>query len=207
MRFLSGLLAIPLLLACPGAPHATPASESAAMPKYDGAWWQSVSERERSGFVEGAIDCYIGDYQGTPRFEASSLVSYRDRTTAAYLASPSRSREPVLNLLLSVGDTARVGQSDSTPALHGHGYFDGLYWMGMHHGGPEEANGFLEGYLSCYRQFLPDAAREFTHSPAEYRQWITKWYRFAEATGDVDAARQKEKIADVLRRVRQGAVE
>lgn len=203
MRSFIGLLAIPLLLACPGARQATSASEAAATPKYDGAWWQSVPERERSGFVEGAIDCYIGDYHGAPRFEASSLVSYRDRIASAYQAAPARSGESVLQMLLSVGDSSSGGARDSTSALHGHGFFDGLYWMGMHHGGPDEAVGFLEGYLSCYRHFLPDASRGFTRSPAEYRLLITKWYRFDETTGDVDAERQKAPIAEALRMVSQ----
>ena len=201
MRVLSGLMLCLAVLGCPRPQEAVPATETAVVAKYDGTWWQSISQQERSGFVAGAIDCYVSDYRGARWFEGNSLDAYRDRVTAFYQASASRMGDSVFQALLAVGDSSRAEGGGQPAPVTEHGYFTGLYWMQMHLGGPEQQLGFLEGYLSCYRHFLPNEAKAFTRSPAEYRALITQWYRFDEATGDVDAERQKAPIAEALRRV------
>ena len=173
--------------------------------RYDGRWWQSITQRERLGFVAGFIDCYDSDYQGPPIFQARSLDAHRDLTTQYYQGRSSRLQELVTGVLTRRHPPDVRDERAGERAEERHGFFDGLYWMQMSVGGVDEPRGFIEGHLSCYSSLLPGRAKLFRKSPAEYREQITMWYRFVEATGDVDAERQHAKIADVLFRFRRGA--
>jgi hypothetical protein len=173
---------------------------------YDGHWWQSVSPHERAGFVTGYMDCY--SHERGARFTTHSREAYRDLVSKFYEAASNRD-EPVASTLIGLQDPRSESEGDSLTDRPGadHGYYDGLYWMQMSVDGPEEQLGFVEGYLRCYSEFARNSLGIFSKSPAEYRSLITQWYRFDEATGDVDAERQPEKIANVLIKLRDAVQE
>jgi hypothetical protein len=62
----------------------------------------------------------------------------------------------------------------------------------------------VAGYLLCHATQSRNEGGVFSKSPEEYRTLITQWYRFDERTGDIDEEREREKIADVLLRFRDG---
>lgn len=168
---------------------------------FDGRWWQATSEREHSGFVAGFLDCYTSDYRGPGSFAFKSLDAYRDLVTAHYTAAGSDLKEGVSLVLARIGrtetDSLQPGPEGDAPRAA----FDGLYWMQLSVGGAERQLGFIEGYLSCRHDFMPDQSSQFTKSPIQYQHAVTRWYRFVEESGDIDEKRQRVRIAEALESV------
>jgi len=79
-----------------------------------------------------------------------------------------------------------------------------LYWRQASNEGHDEQLGFVEGYLYCHEKLAKSKGGVFSKAAEQYRALITHWYRFDEKTGDVDAKREPEAIADVLFKVRTG---
>jgi hypothetical protein len=176
--------------------------------RYDGHWWLSVSQPERSGFVAGYLDCYIYEYKGPGHFDHRGMELDRDSVTKVYEGDSSSLDRRVGDVLYQFRD--RPG--DVVPSKDGerwserHGFFDGLYWTQIDAiGGQEEQLGFVEGYLSCHAERSRNRGAVFSKTPTEYRTLISQWYRFDERTGEMDAKRYDAKIADVLFKVRDGA--
>jgi len=65
--------------------------------------------------------------------------------------------------------------------------------------------GFVEGYLSCHETWSRNEGGVFSKTPEEYQTAITEWYQLDEHTGDINAEREREKIAHVLFKFRDGA--
>jgi hypothetical protein len=180
------------------------ASQQGTPTRYDGRWWLSVSPREQSGFVAGYVDCYADEYKGPARFQHKSLASYRNLITQHFEGNSSRQNERVSEVLYQLRDrTGEKGMPAGGEVSRGrHSYFDGLYWMQISVGGHDEQLGFVEGFLSCYVALPRDQSGVLSKMPEEYRSLISQWYRFDERSGDIDASRQPEKIADVLLKFR-----
>jgi hypothetical protein len=72
-------------------------------------------------------------------------------------------------------------------------------------GGRKAQARFVEGYLWCHTHLARDKGETFSKGPGEYASLITRWYGFVEQTGDINAARERTKIAEVLYKFRDGA--
>jgi len=178
----------------------TPESLAAESSILDGQWWQSISESERLGFLAGYIDCYKYEYVGPDKYLTKSFQAYADMTTQFYSQNSEQIRLPVKQVIHKFRDMSERSVSNGGESVNGkHGYFDGLYWMQINAiGGLANQVAFITGYLNCYRDFTHDRKGTFDASPSEYASRITSYYHFDEKSGDIDAARQSLKIADVL---------
>lgn len=171
--------------------------------RYDGHWWLSISPGERSGFLNGYFDCYTYEYKGPARFTNNPPAIARDLLTKFYEGNASRLNELASDAFYRFRD--RHGDqgtgNDGEPIKGRHGFYDGTYWKQIGaEGGPElQQLGFVEGYLWCHAQ-QPSRNKKavFSKTPAEYVALITQWYGFDPRTGDINAKREPEKIADVL---------
>lgn len=197
-----------ILLALLPVRHVNPSADMQAGEVYNGVWWQSVSQEERSGFVRGVVNCYVGDYGAPPGIGGDSTFDgARDSTTAYYQANPTHTNEPVLRVLLARRGAPPRANHPARETRHPRKlkYLDGFMWKQMTNNGDHSGQlGFLKGYLSCLRLYVPKKARSLSGTPIEYQVWITQWYRYDEATDTIDTQRQDVPIADALFRVRHG---
>jgi hypothetical protein len=168
---------------------------------YDGHWWLSTPPAERNGFLNGYLDCYAYEYKGPAKFTVNPPAIARDLITKFYEQGPPRLSEPVPEVFYRFRD--RPGQkstaTDGEPVKGQHGFYDGTYWKQISAlGGKAEQLGFVEGYLWCHEHLSRNKGGVFSKAPSEYVALITRWYRFVEGTGDIDAKREPTKIAEVL---------
>jgi hypothetical protein len=180
-------------------------AQSGSWASFDGHWWVRASQEEREGFVTGFVDCYKFEVKGAAPFERST-VAYRDLVSDYYGQNASRLTEPVTSVLPALG--ARPG--DEAPAggetwPEPHGFYDGRYWVQVWAvGGANQQLGFVEGYLACNHALAQNRNGVFSKPADAYRALISQWYQFDPRTGNTNTERDKEKIADVLRRFRDG---
>lgn len=174
---------------------------------YDGLWWRSVSADERGGFVDGYLDCYIYEYKGPAGFADRSSSALIRLISEYYSKHPSEMQEPVPQTLSRFRD--RPGDTTNAVTAGGgeeyfepHAYYDGTYWKGMSDSGRV---GFIEGYLLCHVNQSRNVGGVFKESPVAYRGLVSRWYGLNDDTGDINGAREQEKVADVLYRVRNGS--
>jgi len=168
---------------------------------YDGHWWLSISPGERSGFLNGYLDCYTYEYKGPAEFTVNPPAVARDLVTEFYEASPCRLSESVPDALnrFSNRHVEKVTPTGGQPIKGRHGFYDGTYWKQISAiGGKAEQLGFVEGYLCCHSHVARNEGGIFSKAPSEYVPLITRWYGFVEETGDVNAKREPAKIADVV---------
>jgi hypothetical protein len=130
-----------------------------------GAWWLSQPTSVRYGFVVGVVDCFFGDVGGTSILGDSSYESSVARTTAYFDGAPGRTKEGALGVLLggSKADTS------GGPRRGWHENWNGNYWINMD---PSEQLGFVEGYVTCYRTFVPNGM-EFTRFRGRLVVWVS----------------------------------
>lgn len=176
---------------------------------YNGHWWLSIRSAERTGFLNGYLDCYTYEYKGADRF-SSPINTYEDSITHFYKRGPSfELNDSVAGLLRQFRDPAGrvVIDKYAQPATGPHGGDDGLYWMQISdYPGPQlEQRGFVEGYLACHAGLDQNKGGTFPKPAAEYVKLITQWYGFKRDTGDINAKRQPTAIADVLFKFRDQA--
>jgi hypothetical protein len=136
----------------------------------------------------------LGDVGGASILGDSSYESSVARTTAYFDRAPGRAKEEALGVLLG-GSKADTGGG---PRRGWHKNWDGNYWINMD---PNEQLGFVEGYITCYRRFVPSGTAAFGDSAVTYRDRLTSWYGFDSATGDRNGAREPVPIAEALSRV------
>lgn len=172
--------------------------------RYDGAWWITVPQAEKDGFVAGFVDCYKYELRGPARFEARPLAEYRDSLSHYFVPGSQHLSESVAKAFGMFAD--RPGER---PPAGGeewrekHGYFDGNYWrQAFAAGGTSHQRGFVEGYLSCNQQLGPHRRVSYSGRPDAYVRHISQWYRFDSTSADMEPTRERTKIADVLFRFR-----
>lgn len=172
--------------------------------KYDGRWWNASQASEREGFVAGYLDCYKYDLKGPAKFEAKSIVAYRDLVSKYFVENTTRANQAVASALSAVADKSEEKAPRGGEIwMERHSYFDGTYWrQAFATGGLEAQRGFVEGYLACDEQVANNRNPASSIPPSELVARINRWYQFDPETGDVETTREKAKIADVLARVR-----
>jgi hypothetical protein len=171
---------------------------------YNGQWWSAVQPAERESFVAGYLDCYRYDLKGAAKYEAKSIVAYRDRVSQYFADDRRRAGQSVAFALTTVADRpGEKGPSGGEVWHDRHGYFDGTYWrQAFATGGVEAQRGFVEGYLACDEQVRHGRQARSRTTASDYVTRINRWYRFDPESGDVETSREKAKIADVLAKVR-----
>lgn len=173
-------------------------------PKYDGRWWNVLQPSEREGFVAGYLDCYRSHAKESAKFDAHSIVAYRDLVSKYFFEDATRANQSVALALTAVADKPyEKAPRGGEVWKERHSYFDGTYWRQVFiTGGVEAQRGFVEGYLACDQPVVTNRRTASPISPSELVARINRWYNFDPETGDVETTREKAKIADVLTRVR-----
>jgi hypothetical protein len=173
-------------------------------PAFDGRWWLSISDSERSGVLSGYLDCYSNEYKGSGRFLTKAYDRYRDLVTKLYHDDASLGVEKLPSAIYRLRD--KPGEKPEYPAgepvAGAHEGNDGLYWRQANQRGHAEQLGFVEGYLLCHEKLADSRGGVFSKSPEEYRGRISRWYRYDEAADAIDPVREHEAIATVLFKVR-----
>ena len=152
------------------------------------------------------MDCYKFDFKGKSPF-GRSTVAYRDLVLDYYSQNAGRLGETVSSVLPGLGGLPGDEASPGGETWHEpHGYYDGRYWVQVGAvGGANQQLGFVEGYLACNHTLVRNRNGVFSKTAEQYRALIDQWYQFDASTGDTNPERDKEKIADVLKRLRDGA--
>lgn len=176
----------------------------AERPIYDGRWWSAAPTAERESFIAGYLDCYKYELKGASKYEAKSLVAYRDLVSRYFADGGKRTGQSVALALATVAD--KLGEkapSGGEAWRDQHSYFDGTYWrQTFATGGVEAQRGFVEGYLACDEQGRHSGQVGTQSTASDYVTQINRWYKFDPESGDVEPTREKAKIADVLAKVR-----
>ncbi len=115
------------------APHT--GSSPSAKPIFDGKWWAASFSEERSGYLNGYIDCHVYDAKAKSNSGGWTLADFTQAVDEYYRAH--RPTALVSTALKQIDRTAKPH-----PVLEGgerwtepHGYYDGMWWRG---GSPEE---------------------------------------------------------------------
>ncbi len=163
-----------------------------AKPIFDGKWWAASFAEERSGYLNGYLDCYIYDAKAKSNSGGSTIADFSNAIDEYYRTH--RPTAPVSTALKQIDRTAKPhpvpegGEKWTEP----HGYYDGLWWRG---GSPEEQLGYVEGYLSCYSSEVLSSGAVFSKTAAQYRALVNKFL-------DGHSKSDDEKVAHLLRRFR-----
>lgn len=172
---------------------------------YDGAWWNSVSVEQRTGFLAGYIDCAVYD-AGEKRYEAVSWNIAEKAVTTGYGADASELKTPVSSMLVRFIETQKPGTIQPGGEVYPgkHGIFNGEYWRQSL---PAHRLGFIEGYLERHVK-IANSKASYSRPAAWYVNQISNWYGIKTGDpGEIDTKRSPAKIADVLYlfRVKAGA--
>ncbi len=169
--------------------------------KQDGTWWRDLSDGERVQFLAGFIDCYANDFGDKNNTFPESWYTYAPRISNYYESHPKLVTRPVSRVLFEVRGThpPKLAQGGEV-WREKHWFFNGEYWGQI---GKYEQIAFIDGYLSCYRQYLSSRTEKFSKSSSGYADRITHWFD-AEPSKSPKLVAQREKmaIADVLYKIR-----
>jgi hypothetical protein len=176
-----------------------PAEQKVAV-NYDGHWWLSITSGERQGFLDGYYDCYTYEYNGPARFTTNPPARAIYFVTQFYEGDPTRLNQAVSDAYYRFRDRPDDAPAKKDePMKEPHRNYYGLAWQQMGGvGGKASQLGFVEGYLWCHAHLSQNKGGTYSKSPSEYAALITQWYRYIEATNEIDTKREPAKIADVL---------
>lgn len=169
--------------------------------KQDGKWWRDLSDGERVEFLAGFIDCYANDLGDKNNTFPESWYTYAPRISSYYQSHPQQLSHSVTQVLFKVRSVHPPKPPKDGEVWRGkHWFFDGEYWGQI---GKNEQVAFIDGYLTCYREYLASRTEKFSKSSNTYANGITGWFD-AEPTRSPKLVTQREKvaIADVLYKVR-----
>jgi hypothetical protein len=120
-----------------------------------------------------------------------------DKITEFYKSHPQSAGLAVIDVWRRIArDVPPAKETDGEVYTNPHGFLDGTWWA---QGGEAEDRGFLEGYLLCLRECVPQPTETYSRSVSYY--WDKIW--------DYIDTHQKtaydEAIADILFRFRDRA--
>jgi hypothetical protein len=172
---------------------------SAQTPKFDGNWWRDLHDGERVEFLAGFIDCYANDLRDKNNTFPDSWDTYAPRITHYYDSHPQKTARPVIRVLFDVRSP-----NPPKPTAGGevwnerHWFFDGDYWGQM---SKYEQIAYIDGYLSCYRKYLPSRPKKFSKLSVLYAERISGWFDAEPSKSPkLVSKRQHVAIAGVLYR-------
>jgi hypothetical protein len=171
----------------------------ASAPSYDGKWWLSVDKRQREGFVDGYLACYMFDVKGEIKFEYTGQM-YAPRVTDYLRAHPDEQERPAEQLLWAVTKSPYApparrnlgGQGETYPGKYG--FYDGEFWREMR---DSEHLGFIQGFLYCYSKYGDASKGAFSKPAPEYVEAISKWYEIDDE-GGINPKKMSAKIPTIL---------
>ena len=152
---------------------------------YDGKWWASAQEAEKSGFLNGSCDCLT--WVAKQRWIAGSIEYAVLKINEYYKTHPAARALPVVDVWRKVlsktpPDPPREGGEVYTNA---HGYYDGQYWR---EGSHAENIGFLEGYLWCLRTRLQPPTETYSRLVSYYAKRIDEYLKKHPKADDLSIA-------------------
>ena len=139
---------------------------------YDGHWWFSANEDRQSGYLEGIADCMTWDVRRSG-FEGTSQ-QLRDGITQYYKKHPQE-KSKLVTVVWEYIWAKQVSKTKSGPPASGetwskpHWYLDGNWWGQVTR---ETQKGFVDGYLSCTRSFVPAGREAYPLTNSHYFQQI-----------------------------------
>ncbi len=167
--------------------------------RQDGRWWRTQSDGERVQFLAGFIDCYANDLGDQNNTFPESWYTYAPRISKYYNSHPGELSRPVIRVLFEVRSAHQPKPLEGGEVWTGkHWFFDGEYWGQLT---KDEQVAFVDGYLSCFRQYLSKRKERFSKTSSAYAARITRWFD-AEPSKSPKLVTKRETtaIADVLYR-------
>lgn len=170
---------------------------SAQTRKFDGNWWRDLHDGERVEYLAGFIDCYANDLGDKNNTFPESWDTYAPRITQYYESHPQKVARPVIRVLFDVRSPHPPQPLEGGEVwTEKHWFFNGDYWGQM---SKYEEIAFIDGYLSCYRNYLSSRPKKFSLSSSFYAERITRWFDAEPSKSPkVIAKREHVAIADVL---------
>jgi hypothetical protein len=162
--------------------------------RFDGKWWSAADSDEQRGFIIGYIDCYYDTVRRRVRSKAIT-EEYQKALSEFYAAHPDKSSSTVPEVMAKLVQTLKTTvqrQPGGEVWNERHGYLDGQWWR---ESTERERIGFLEGYTSCYQQYVKTQRVRFSLTAEEYSERLTKYCE------DPSVDHTNEKIAKVLHRL------
>ncbi len=162
--------------------------------RFEGKWWASADPAEQRGFIVGYIDCYYDTLRRRVRSKAIT-DEYQKAISNFYAAHPDQNGNTVLRLMAKLVQTLKttVVRQPGGEVWNGrHGYLDGQWWR---ESTDTKRIGFLEGYTSCYEQYVKRPRVRFSRTAEEYLELLTEYFE------DPRVDHTDEKIANVLHRL------
>ncbi len=205
-RKIAALLATLLMITSLAPAAGSPAPQQVQKKVNDGAWWNSVSNWEQAGFMNGYMDCHAFEFRGTVPF-TKAPQAFVDALNAFFQQSAQNKAVTVSEALDRIRGASN--ETSAPPPVAGaagpapHGAYDGHFWFDAEN--PQVQLGFVEGYLACHAAKVKDADGHFSKNAEEYVQPINDAYGITDDTDDVDAVKGAQKIADVLHQLRDEA--
>lgn len=163
----------------------------------DGAWWQRTPREERLGYLAGYLDCEVAD-AGQSVFAQVSWYTLEPKIKKRYASGLDAKAPKVWTVMKEIAAKEPRNPLDKAGEHYPgkHGIFDGEYWRQSE---PEHRLGFVEGYVDCLRNEVPEGAR-FSRPARIYVGRLSGWFGIQSGDpGEIRADRADSKIAHTLR--------
>lgn len=192
MRTLVLISALVLSIGSPAQTIPAAAASGHAKAQFDGTWWLSTDPGERAGFVNGLADCMTWEahkkgYNATPE-------QLDEKITKFYQTNAASKDLSILAVWQKVSGTEKQvpapkgGETWNIP----HWYLNGDWWVQVEQ--PEQ-QGFLEGYLWCFRTQVEEPHASFSKPDSFYWEKVNAFVAANPKLG-------KEAVAKTLARFR-----
>jgi hypothetical protein len=135
---------------------------------YDGTWWTVTPPDQKSGFIEGFIDCYTYSLHEGDKLQRPS--SWYQKAISAYYREYGERSMTVGRVLIQVAETASPGGSESSDQARPGSGINREVWLAY---SEKKRIGFVEGFLNA---LMPQDSRaaSFPKNPEYYAKAITR---------------------------------
>lgn len=158
---------------------------------YDGTWWHATKKEQHSGWLAGYIDCSV--IHGKTELGFISWDTLATEVTKVYASNSAEIKRPVSAVAYNVVTKLPKPQKGTKTEVHSG--FDGDYWRQVE---PEHREGYVQGFLTCYRE-LKTSKASFSKPAPWYASEISKWFGIkADDPGEINPKRENEFISNVL---------
>ena len=158
---------------------------------YDGRWWASADENERSGFIAGTGSCL--DTDGLQKIFWGDYRSIDDAIGSYYKEHPKDRTLSVMEVWGKVGSTVQERKRlEGGERYRQPGGAEGDWYK---RASRSERLGFLEGYLACLDTYFNDPPQTYSLAINYYDDRISKYV-------ESKPSAEEEEVGEILSRFR-----